>query len=128
MAVCGGLLSANALSAISGNSLSWTVPVHGGLSSIAPLTTVRLDAIAAHPCGWEIVAYGVDMRTLHYGGLEREAETAGGRLMTLTIHPWMSGQPHRIKALETALAHIMRHDGVWSATGADILAAFKAGG
>lgn len=59
--------------------------------------------------------------------LYREAETAGGRLMTLTIHPWMSGQPHRIKALKTTLTHIMRHEGVWSATGADILAAFKAG-
>jgi peptidoglycan/xylan/chitin deacetylase (PgdA/CDA1 family) len=46
--------------------------------------------------------------------------------MAITIHPWMSGQPHRIEALERALAKIMEHDGVWSATGAEILAAFKA--
>jgi peptidoglycan/xylan/chitin deacetylase (PgdA/CDA1 family) len=45
--------------------------------------------------------------------------------MAVTIHPWMSGQPHRIRALEAALAHITSHDGVWSATGAEILAAFK---
>ena len=45
--------------------------------------------------------------------------------MTLTIHPWVSGQPHRIKFLREALAHIMGHDGVWSASGAEILAAFK---
>ena len=47
--------------------------------------------------------------------------------MTLTIHPWCIGQPHRIKALEDALEHIMSHDGVWSATGEEILEAFKAG-
>ncbi len=55
-----------------------------------------------------------------------EAAEQGGRIMAVTIHPWMSGQPHRIKALERALAHLMEHGGVWSATGAEILAAFKA--
>ncbi len=58
--------------------------------------------------------------------LYAEAGEQGGRIMAVTIHPWMSGQPHRIKALEGALAQIMAHDGVWSATGAEILAAFKA--
>ena len=57
--------------------------------------------------------------------LYREAETQGGRIMALTLHPWMSGQPHRIKALERALAHIMGHKGVWSATGWEILSAFR---
>ncbi len=55
-----------------------------------------------------------------------EAGAQGGRIMAITIHPWMSGQPHRIAALEGALAKIMAQDGVWSATGAEILAAFKA--
>ena len=57
--------------------------------------------------------------------LYREAETQGGRIMALTLHPWMSGQPHRIKALERALAHIMGHKGVWSASGWEILSAFR---
>lgn len=52
--------------------------------------------------------------------LYREATPEDGRMMTLTIHPWMSGQPHRIGALESALGHIMRHKGVWSANGAAI--------
>jgi len=55
-----------------------------------------------------------------------EATAADGRIMTLTIHPWMSGQPHRIGFLEKALSHITDRDGVWSAGGAEILAAFKA--
>ena len=61
----------------------------------------------------------------HFDVLYREAATQGGRIMTLTIHPWCSGQPHRIKALEDTLAYIAGHDGVWSATGAEILSAFR---
>jgi hypothetical protein len=54
-----------------------------------------------------------------------ESESRGGRVFTLTIHPWMSGQPHRIKALQAALSHAMGFKGVWSAPARDILAAFK---
>ena len=61
----------------------------------------------------------------HFDVLYREAGTQGGRIMTLTIHPWCIGQPHRIKALETALKYILNHDGVWNATGTEILAAFQ---
>ncbi len=57
--------------------------------------------------------------------LYNESAERGGRILAITIHPWMSGQPHRIKALERGLAHVMSHDGVWSATGREILAAFK---
>jgi hypothetical protein len=46
--------------------------------------------------------------------------------MALSLHPWIIGVPHRIAVLEEALARIMAHAGVWSATGAEILAAFKA--
>ncbi|WP_163930219.1 polysaccharide deacetylase family protein [Paraferrimonas sp. SM1919] len=38
--------------------------------------------------------------------LLQEAETQGGRLLTLTIHPWLMGQPHRIKYLEQIFAQI----------------------
>ena len=62
----------------------------------------------------------------HFDVLYREAATQGGRIMTLTLHPWCSGQPHRIKALEDVLAHIARHESVWSATGAEILSVFQA--
>lgn len=57
--------------------------------------------------------------------LYREATQADGRIMSLTIHPWMSGQPHRIKFLQRALEHMAGHDHVWSADGAEIVAAYK---
>ncbi len=57
--------------------------------------------------------------------LYNESATQGGRVMAISLHPWVIGQPYRIKALEEALAHIMQHEGVWAATGSEILDAWK---
>jgi peptidoglycan/xylan/chitin deacetylase (PgdA/CDA1 family) len=61
-----------------------------------------------------------------FDALYREAGRHGGRIMAITLHPWVIGQPYRIRALRAALSHILRHAGVWSATAAEILAAFRA--
>ena len=58
--------------------------------------------------------------------LYKESATAGGRILAISLHPWVIGQPYRMRALEEALAHIMRHPGVWAATGGEILDAWKA--
>lgn len=54
-----------------------------------------------------------------------EADKHGGRMLALSIHPWVLGQPHRIGKLERALSYIMSQDGVWTASASDILAAAK---
>lgn len=58
--------------------------------------------------------------------LYKESETQGGRILALSLHPWVIGQPYRIGALERALKHVMGHKGVWAATGSEILDAFTA--
>jgi allantoinase len=58
--------------------------------------------------------------------LYRESATQGGRVMAISLHPWVIGQPYRIGALEQALKHIMAHRGVWAATGSEILDAWTA--
>ena len=58
--------------------------------------------------------------------LYAESATQGGRIMAISLHPWIIGQPYRIGTLEAVLDHIMRHAGVWSATGAEILDAWTA--
>src|SRR5205085_8658664 len=60
----------------------------------------------------------------HFDLLYREAAEQGGRVMAISLRPWVIGQPYRIGALETALAHMTRHDGVWQATGSEILVEF----
>ncbi|MEO3474706.1 hypothetical protein AAFN86_22765 [Roseomonas sp. CAU 1739] len=59
--------------------------------------------------------------------LDAEAQaTGGGRVLTLSITPWLMGQPHRIRAFATMLDAILARGGVWSATGAEIAAAWRA--
>ena len=58
--------------------------------------------------------------------LYREASAADGRIMAVTVHPWIIGQPHRIQSLHRALAHMVAKDGVWVATGGEILDVWQA--
>lgn len=55
--------------------------------------------------------------------LLKEADTQGGRILALNIHPWLLGQPHRIAKLEEVLEYVMAQD-VWNASSSEILAAF----
>lgn len=53
--------------------------------------------------------------------LDREAvTTGGGRVLAITLHPWVIGQPHRIGALERALETVLAQDGVWNVTGGEL--------
>ncbi len=42
------------------------------------------------------------------------------RVMCIALHPYMMGQPHRVKHLDAALGYILAHEGVWVATGEEI--------
>lgn len=57
--------------------------------------------------------------------LYRESEDSG-RVASISLHPYLIGAPHRIGALDRALAHICSHDGVWRATGSEIVDHFLA--
>ncbi|MEI7714038.1 MAG: hypothetical protein WCI94_21565 [Rhodospirillales bacterium] len=40
----------------------------------------------------------------------------GGGVFNLTLHPWMTGQPHRIQYLRRALSQILGKSGIWRTT------------
>ena len=44
-----------------------------------------------------------------------------GRVLVLNLHPWLIGQPFRIRHLEEALGYITRRQGVWAAAGQEIV-------
>jgi hypothetical protein len=48
-----------------------------------------------------------------------------GRVMVLNVHPWIMGQPWRIGYLDQVLGHIDAHQGVWKATGGQVIDWFK---
>jgi allantoinase len=93
-----------------------TVP-KGELVSIP--TLLDLDDVYAHwhrrvtIWRWERMVKEA-FETLHRDG------ATNGRVLTLNLHPWLIGQPHRIKSLDQALEYICGHSGVWKATGRQI--------
>jgi allantoinase len=54
------------------------------------------------------------------------AERQAGRILSLSITPWILGYPHRIAALERLLRQILASGAVWPATGMDIVRIFEA--
>ena len=44
-----------------------------------------------------------------------------GRLLVVNLHPWLIGQPFRIGYLDDALGHMVRRQGVWAASGSEIV-------
>jgi len=52
--------------------------------------------------------------------LYREGASSG-RVMAIALHPYITGVPHRIDALNAALAYICSHEHVWLATGLEIV-------
>ena len=47
------------------------------------------------------------------------------RVMAISLHPYLSGVPHRIGYLERAIDHILGHDGVAWMTGEEIASWYK---
>src|SRR5499433_782792 len=60
-----------------------------------------------------------------FDGLYADGATTG-RVMVLHLHPWIMGQPWRIRHLDEVLGHITAHAGVWKATGSAIIDWFTA--
>ena len=52
--------------------------------------------------------------------LLNEAQSGGGRILSIPLHAWVMGQPHRVKHVEAALQHVMTRPGVWSASAGEI--------
>jgi peptidoglycan/xylan/chitin deacetylase (PgdA/CDA1 family) len=86
------------------------MPLSGDIDDAAIFTGMHHDED-------EFLAQLTDQFDLLY----EESAKHGGRIMSVTLHPWAIGQPYRIGTLERALAHFMRHPGVWPATGSEIL-------
>jgi len=55
----------------------------------------------------------------HFDTVYQEGAESG-RVMAIALHPYLYGQPHRIRHLDRALAYIKSHRDVWWATGEEI--------
>ena len=91
---------------------------HGELSALPIM--LELDDVNAL---WDRrVAIGKyrDMLKEGFDTIYRDSGESG-RLLTLNLHPWLIGQPFRIRYLDDALGHMVRRKGVWAASGSEII-------
>lgn len=93
-----------------------TVPT-GRLTSLP--VSIHLDDQRAHQRGVAVSRWS-QMVTEAYDQLHVDG-AASGRLLVLGVHPWITGQPFRIRHLREALAHIVGAGGVWAARGGDVV-------
>src|SRR5262249_58698093 len=51
-------------------------------------------------------------------------ESGGGRILSLSVSPWIMGYPHRIATLQRMLGRILESGSVWHANGMQIADTF----
>ena len=68
----------------------------------------------------------VQMVTAAANRLVQEATADSPRVLSLSLSPWVSGYPHRIRAVSDLLARLSNHAVVWPATCADVAQAHSA--
>jgi allantoinase len=84
------------------------------------INDVVISAVQQQPSD-EILRRGRD----HFDRLYLDGEKTA-RVMAISIHPYLTGVPHRIKYLEMLYDHILGHEGVVMWTGAEILDWYRA--
>ncbi|MBS0642146.1 MAG: polysaccharide deacetylase family protein [Acetobacteraceae bacterium] len=81
--------------------------------------TVELNDVLLHRRGEEAEEFARQIRdyfdTVYAEGAQQ------GRVMCIALHPYWVGQPHRIRAVRSALEYILAHPGVWLARGSEIV-------
>ncbi|MBD3678480.1 MAG: polysaccharide deacetylase family protein [Rhodobacteraceae bacterium] len=90
---------------------------HGAITTVP--YTVEVNDISVHALqhhrSEEFLVRGRDQFDRLY---QEGAENA--RVMSISIHPYITGVPHRIKYLEALLDHVLSHDGVALMTASEI--------
>lgn len=95
----------------------WPVRVRSGRLITMPYSVDLNDAVTYRQ-GYEAEDFA-RMIVDTFDTLWREGQHSG-KVLSIAVHPYNMGQPHRIRHLDAALAHIMRHPDVWVATGSEI--------
>ena len=63
--------------------------------------------------------YFAEMCKAQFDQLYKEGAESG-RGMCIALHPYLTGQPHRVMYLDEVFSYIMSHEGVWQTTADDI--------
>jgi peptidoglycan/xylan/chitin deacetylase (PgdA/CDA1 family) len=84
-----------------------------------------MDDIYIHWDGRRLIDEYRQIMVDNFDGLYQDGATSG-RMMVVSIHPWVMGWPWRSKYLDQAMAHIGRHPNVWKASATEVVDWYKA--
>lgn len=108
------------------DDMPYTVTTPAGQLCAMPLTYEWSDRNLLVQHNLTVEEYEAQVM-LAFHRLHDEARQYGsGRILSLSVSPWILGYPHRIKALERVLTRISEVGSVWHATGIQITDTFKA--
>lgn len=103
------------------DDMPYKVTTKGGPLYALPLTYEWSDRMLLAHHNLTVDEY-VDQVLQAFSCLIAEAERYGsGRILSLSITPWILGYPHRIGALARLLVHLLESRSVWNATGMEIV-------
>jgi len=101
--------------------------------------TTPAGPLLSLPLNWDLsdqrMLFQQHMATEEYADAVRAARdqllteatsSGGGRILCVTITPWVMGHPHRMAAFEALLDDLLAGGKVWPATGAEIAAHWQA--
>jgi allantoinase len=99
------------------------LPVDGGASIVSVPYSVQTNDKPAYEQQKLTPEQFAMLVKRQFDQLELESRRTA-MVFPLAIHPYLSGVPHRIAAFEEVLRYITSRDGVWLATGGEIMAAY----
>lgn len=107
------------------DDLPYTVTTTAGQLCAMPLTYELSDRLLLVQHNLMVEDYEAAVLAAFHRLLAEAEQNRGGRILSLSISPWILGYPHRIATFERLLGRILATDGVWHANGTEIVTAFK---
>lgn len=107
------------------DDMPYMVTTPAGRLCAMPLTYEWADRNLLVQHNLTVEEYESQVLQAHQQLLSEAEQHGSGRILSLSVSPWILGYPHRINALERVLARILEAGSVWHATGMEIVAAFK---
>lgn len=108
------------------DDMPYTVKADAGKLTMLPLNTEIEDSFVM---GSNLHSEDewVDQVTDAIDFLIREAQQGNaGRMLGISLHPWLTGQPHRIGCVERVVEHLQNHSSqIWLATPREIVGHFN---
>jgi len=98
------------------------IPVEGGAILSVPYSLETNDKPAYAQVGLTPPEFAA-LATRQFDVLYAESDRTA-LVFALALHPYLSGVPHRIDAVDEVLRHIRDHEDVWFATGSEIADAY----